>query len=64
MGQNSRLESFEHFRSELINFHSLQNDIERKMGQACVSIEWVNEGGGNQVFANSLSNLTCTDCGT
>lgn len=43
-------------RSKLINFQSLQNDVERIMGQTCISIEWVNEGGCNQVSLNT--NLT------
>jgi hypothetical protein len=36
-------------RSKLINFDALQNGVERMMGQTCISIEWVNEGGKNQV---------------
>jgi hypothetical protein len=36
-------------RSKLINFDALHNGVERMMGQTCISIEWVSEGGGNQV---------------
>jgi len=41
-------------RSKLINFDALRNGVERIMGQTCISIEWVNEGGGNQIYLLSL----------
>jgi hypothetical protein len=36
-------------RTAVINFFALQGAVEAAMGQACIAIEWVGEGGGNQV---------------
>jgi hypothetical protein len=36
-------------RTSVINFLALQRGVEAAMGQACIAIEWVAEGGGNQV---------------
>jgi hypothetical protein len=36
-------------RTSILDISALQNAIESAMGQTCISIEWVTEGGGNQV---------------
>ena len=38
-----------------LNFVRLAEEVEKVMGEACDSIEWIAEGGGNQVC--SLSSL-------
>lgn len=37
------------FEACVINFFALQGVVEAAMGQACIAIEWVSEGGSNQV---------------
>jgi hypothetical protein len=49
LGSKSNLLIISDSRSKLINFDALHNGVEKMMGQTCISIEWVNEGGGNQV---------------
>jgi len=36
-------------RTSVINFLALQRIVEAAMGQVCIAIEWVAEGGGDQV---------------
>ena len=36
-------------RTNSLNFLALKHATETAMGQACVAIEWVAEGGANQV---------------
>jgi hypothetical protein len=36
-------------RSSAVDFLALQHAVEAAMGQACIAIEWVTEGGANQV---------------
>ena len=36
-------------RTCIINFFALQGAVGATMGQACIAIEWVGGGGGNQV---------------
>jgi len=36
-------------RSNAVDFLALQHAVEAAMGQACIAIEWVTEGGANQV---------------
>jgi hypothetical protein len=55
-------------RTTVINFSALQRAVETAMGQVCIAIEWVSEGGGNQVcchksscYANLYSNQALSD---
>lgn len=41
-------------RSRSLNFVRLAEEVEKVMGEACDSIEWIAEGGGNQVCSLSL----------
>jgi hypothetical protein len=41
-------------RTSTLDFLALQYAMESAMRQACLSIEWVIEGGGNQVFCLTL----------
>jgi hypothetical protein len=47
MGKN--ITTISDLRTNIINFLALQRAVEAVMGQACIAIEWVCEGGGNQV---------------
>jgi hypothetical protein len=45
-------------RTCVIEFSALQSAVEAAMGQACIAIEWVGEGGGNQVCCHAPPRLS------
>jgi hypothetical protein len=66
MGKN--ITTISDSRTIVINFLALQSAVEAAMEQVCLAIEWVSEGGGNQVccpfspcYANLFSNQAVPD---
>ena len=45
-------------RTSTVNFSALQHAVQASMGQKCIRIEWVAEGGCNQI------SLACLPCDT
>ena len=58
---NTMLVTISDSRTSALNFLALQHAVEAAMGQACIEIEWVTEGGSNQVCLSPSACNTNTD---